>query len=200
MSDYNDPMRSIAREMAIAERKRQATVRLSVFVGSLAVAGLALIVGAIAAGKPSESKNAAPQTAEPILADAPVESAPEPEPKPVPDPQVDAAAQNAAPDPEPKPEPAPQPKPKPKPSVQRASIKIGSLGYEPATLELKAGAPIELTVAKGEGCAAGFALPELGVSADNTSGPATVKLGPLKPGTYTFTCGMAMVEGRLVIS
>lgn len=89
---------------------------------------------------------------------------------------------------------------KPKTVVtQRLSIRIGESGYEPSVVRASAGRPITLVVEQGEGCAAGFLMPSLGVAADNSSGPATVKLGTLKRGTYRFTCGMEMVEGKLVV-
>jgi plastocyanin domain-containing protein len=40
---------------------------------------------------------------------------------------------------------------------------------------------------------------QLGFAEDLTSGPKTVKLGALQPGTYTFACGMNMVSGTIVV-
>lgn len=85
-------------------------------------------------------------------------------------------------------------------ATQRLSIGIGDLGYDPAIVRASADRPITLTVARGEGCAAGFLMPSLGIDKDNSSGPVTIKLGTLKPGTYRFTCGMEMVEGKLIVS
>jgi plastocyanin domain-containing protein len=86
------------------------------------------------------------------------------------------------------------------PAAQQISIGFGPNGYDPATVPAEAGRPIELTVDQGFGCAAGFFLPELDVFADNTAGPATVELEPLEPGTYSFTCGMQMLRGSLVVT
>ncbi len=86
------------------------------------------------------------------------------------------------------------------PAAQRISIGFGPAGYDPATVRASAGRPIELTVDQGSGCAAGFLLPELDIFADNTAGPATVQLEPLEPGTYTFTCGMQMLRGSLIVT
>ena len=85
------------------------------------------------------------------------------------------------------------------PSVQRLSIAIGATGYEPARLLAKAGVPTQLTVGKGEGCAAGFEIPSLGVHLDNSAGPAKAQLGALKAGQYRYTCSMGMVSGTLVV-
>jgi plastocyanin len=90
----------------------------------------------------------------------------------------------------------------PRPSVQtdaqKVSVGIGPGGYMPSTVNVQAGRRISLTVARGVGCSAGFAIPKLGISADNSRGPATIGLPALQPGTYRFTCGMGMLTGYLV--
>ena len=88
---------------------------------------------------------------------------------------------------------------RPRAAPQRFDIKIGRTGYEPSTIVAAPGRPITLTVGKGEGCAAGFLIPSLGVSKDNSSGKVAIRLGALKPGTYVFSCGMDMVRGNLVV-
>lgn len=124
-------------------------------------------------------------------------------------PKVVSAAASAAPEVEPVVEPEPDPAPvearakvaetDDKKAAREYRIDIGDYGYEPAVVNAPAGAPIRLIVEKGEGCAAGFLIPELGIEADNTSGPATIDLGTPRAGTYRFTCGMEMVEGKLVV-
>jgi plastocyanin domain-containing protein len=83
--------------------------------------------------------------------------------------------------------------------AQHFDIQIGAAGYEPSVVTAASGRPVTLTVGKGQGCAAGFLMPSLGIDKDNSSGPVTVKLGVLEPGTYGFSCGMGMVQGRLVV-
>lgn len=85
------------------------------------------------------------------------------------------------------------------PASQRFSIAIGEFGYEPTAISAKAGVPIMLTVAQGDGCAAGFLIPQLDVALDNSSGPVSADLGILQPGEYRFTCGMDMVSGLLMV-
>jgi len=100
------------------------------------------------------------------------------------------------------PQAIPAPKPVPKPaaaSSQHLRIAIGSSGYEPSQLTASTGSPITLTVGKGDGCAAGFLMPELGIDADNSQGAVTLKLGKLKAGTYRFGCAMEMVGGQLIV-
>lgn len=82
---------------------------------------------------------------------------------------------------------------------QRLSIVIGQVGYEPSALEASAKSPIILTVGQGEGCAAGFVIPRLGLELDNSGGPVTKNLGVLAPGEYRFNCSMGMVEGVLLV-
>jgi len=90
-------------------------------------------------------------------------------------------------------------RPKQARSAQDVAIGIGTKGYEPSSVVVRAGVPIVLTVGRGQGCAAGFELPALGIHLDNSAGPATARLGALKPGTYKFTCSMGMVSGRLEV-
>jgi plastocyanin domain-containing protein len=109
-------------------------------------------------------------------------------------------APKSAPAPKAKPAAAsPKPHAAPSASPQQISIGIGASGYEPASVTAQAGRPVTLTVAKGTGCATTFLMPSLGVTADNSQGPATVSLGKLSAGTYKFTCGMGMIEGKLVV-
>lgn len=84
-------------------------------------------------------------------------------------------------------------------SGQTLSIGIGPNGYEPSTVEARAGVPITLKVGQGSGCRSGFVIPSLGVQQDVSAGPATIQLGALKPGTYPFSCAMNMVKGELVV-
>lgn len=84
------------------------------------------------------------------------------------------------------------------PSVERVRIDVGTVGFEPSSVTVAAGSKVTITVGKGEGCAAGFLMPGLGIAKDNSAGPVTFTIGPLEAGTYRFTCGMEMVEGRLV--
>lgn len=85
------------------------------------------------------------------------------------------------------------------PSKQRFRIAIGSNGYEPGVVLASTGKPIELEVGRGEGCAAGFLIPALGVDKDNSHEPITVNLGTVPAGRYRFSCGMEMVTGTLIV-
>lgn len=203
-----DDLDRVHQAMDQADERHRKVVRQTIVVSALVVLGVVSIaVGLIAAwGSPGQAPKAqpagaglgsraatsAPASETPAPAERPAEAAePAPEPK---------AAAKPAPEPEPEPVPAPKPAPKPAaPKPQYLAIDIGVSGYEPSVVEASSASPITLTVAKGEGCAAGFLMPSLGISKDNSGGPITFSLGRLDPGTYKFTCGMEMVEGKLVV-
>jgi plastocyanin len=203
----DDLRRTLAREER--RRKRLARTLMGVGVFALLVAGLTVAGLAMRGSRPSAvTASARPVVTAPaqvaqsqgaqvgVAAEA---STPAAKPAPVPDvaaPKKKTAAKKVVP-----PKVAPSRIVSASPArtavAQRFKITIGRVGYEPASISAKAGSPVTLTVGKGEGCAAGFNMPELGVRADNSSGPVTVKLGKLKAGSYTYTCSMGMVSGTL---
>lgn len=83
--------------------------------------------------------------------------------------------------------------------VQKISVDLSTGSYNPNVIKLKAGVPAEITFGQSSGCTAVVQSADLGFSEDLTSGPKTVKLQDLKPGTYTFACGMNMVTGQIVV-
>lgn len=203
------------------ERRHRARVRAGAattlvlgFLASFLVAGRLLPAAQRALA--SEFAQPAPPSdagwvVEPLAAAPTPDTASSPEPAvPTPAPRADAPPETqepAEPTVKPAPEPAeppapPAPKPaekKPQVTTQRFKIAIGARGYEPSSITAAADRPIELRVAQGEGCAAGFLMPALGVEEDNSTGPVTIRLGKLQSGSYTFTCGMAMVAGKLTV-
>jgi plastocyanin domain-containing protein len=83
--------------------------------------------------------------------------------------------------------------------VQKVTVNVGASGYEPNVVKLKAGVPTEITFGQSQGCTGTVQSQDLGFQADLTSGPQTVKLAALQPGTYGFACGMGMVTGQIVV-
>ena len=83
--------------------------------------------------------------------------------------------------------------------VQRISVDVTKGYYDPSVIELKAGVPAEITFSESGGCTAQVQSRELGFAEDLSSGPKTVKLPALEPGTYGFECGMSMVFGSIVV-
>jgi len=83
--------------------------------------------------------------------------------------------------------------------VQKISVDLSTGSYNPNTIKLKAGVPAEITFGQSSGCTAQVQSKDLGFSEDLTGGPVTVKLPALEAGTYSFSCGMEMVFGSIVV-
>lgn len=82
-------------------------------------------------------------------------------------------------------------------TVQRVRVHVTD-GYDPDTIIVEAGVPVEIEFSEGHGCLGKVVFDALGVEADLDQGGAVVKLPPLEPGTYAFRCGMDMVHGAVV--
>ena len=84
--------------------------------------------------------------------------------------------------------------------VQKLDVRVLGSSYDPTNISLKAGVPAEITFSQASGCTGSVQSSQLGFNEDLTSGPKTVKLKGLAPGTYGFACGMGMVSGRIIVS
>jgi hypothetical protein len=180
--------------------------RAGILAISLASAGVLLLaaVGIVVAVGTGKAPADEPAPSAPVIAPA-VAAVPEiatstdslavdvPAEPVIPPPAEKSAAKSAS-----KPAAKPARKPAAAPSKQHFAIGIGD-GYAPSIIRASSASPITLTVAKGDGCAAGFTIPELGIEKDNSGGPVTFSLGRLKAGTYRFACAMDMIEGRIVV-
>jgi hypothetical protein len=82
--------------------------------------------------------------------------------------------------------------------VQRIAVDASN-GYDPNVIVLQAGMPAEITFSEGFGCMAEVMSRDLGFFEDLQSGPKTIAIAPLEPGTYGFSCGMEMVFGQIVV-
>ena len=82
-------------------------------------------------------------------------------------------------------------------TVQRLRIEVTD-GYDPDTVIVEVGVPIEIEFSEGHGCLGTVVFDALGIEADLEHGGALVRLPALEPGTYAFRCGMDMVHGTLV--
>jgi hypothetical protein len=83
--------------------------------------------------------------------------------------------------------------------VQKISVDVSKGYYDPSVIELAAGVPAEITFSQASGCTGYVQSADLGFSEDLSTGPKTVKLAGLQPGTYAFACGMNMVFGSVVV-
>jgi len=84
--------------------------------------------------------------------------------------------------------------------VQRISVDATS-GYDPNVIRLTAGVPAEITFSQASGCMAQVMSEDLGFYEDLTGGPKTVRIETdvLQPGEYSFSCGMQMVFGTIIV-
>ena len=83
--------------------------------------------------------------------------------------------------------------------VQTISVDVAQGFFNPMVIQAKADEPLEITFGQGQGCMAKVLMKDFGVSQDLTSGGAVVDLPAMKAGEYTFSCGMEMQFGKLVV-
>lgn len=83
-------------------------------------------------------------------------------------------------------------------SVQKIAVDVTTT-YNPNVIKLKAGVPAEIAFSAAQGCTGQVISQDLNFNEDLTTGPKTVKLPALQPGTYSFSCGMSMVFGKIVV-
>lgn len=84
---------------------------------------------------------------------------------------------------------------------QRTRIVVRG-GYDPATVRVAAGRPVRLEFDRQEtsGCTEEVVLPDFGIRVYLPAHKTTpVEFTPTRPGSYEFTCGMAMVRGKLIV-
>jgi len=74
-------------------------------------------------------------------------------------------------------------------------------GYDPATVRVKAGAPVRLIFDRQEtsGCSEEVVFPAFGIRKFLPTGqPTSIEITPPAPGRYEFMCGMSMLRGAVV--
>ena len=83
--------------------------------------------------------------------------------------------------------------------VQKVTVDLTTGSYAPNQISAKAGVPIEITF-KGpaSGCNGSVQSADLGFQQDVSNG-GTIKVGSLKPGTYTWSCSMNMYRASIVV-
>ena len=86
--------------------------------------------------------------------------------------------------------------------VQAASVALTERGYEPAGLRLRRGVPARVTFTRkvSATCATEVMLPEYGIKrALPLDEPVVVEFTPTKSGEFTFSCGMGMLRGTMIV-
>ena len=87
--------------------------------------------------------------------------------------------------------------------VQVVEIEVGKMGYSADQIALEAGVPARLVFTRTEegGCTYQVQVPDFGVEATDLplNDPVAIEFTPQEDGTFTFACGMGMVEGTLLV-
>jgi plastocyanin domain-containing protein len=87
------------------------------------------------------------------------------------------------------------------PGPQRIRIVVSG-GYSPSTVRVAAGRPVRLEFDRQEtsGCTEEVVLPDFSIRTYLPAHQTTpVEFTPTRPGSYEFTCGMAMVRGKIIV-
>jgi len=89
-----------------------------------------------------------------------------------------------------------------RPKIQTARVEINKLGYQPMSINLKKGIPARITFVRStdETCATEVVFPDFGIRRDlPLNQTVAVNITPNKAGEFTFTCGMNMQRGKLIV-
>src|SRR5688572_33310529 len=89
-----------------------------------------------------------------------------------------------------------------KPRLQTATVKITERGYEPYVLKFRRGVRTRITFVRTTDatCANEVVFPEFGIQRElPLNQPVVITLTPTKKGEFSFTCGMKMMRGKLIV-
>lgn len=98
--------------------------------------------------------------------------------------------------------PSPASAPTEKPREQIARIVLNEKGYQPASIQLRAGIPARLTFVRQveATCGTEIVLADYGIKKDlPLNQPVVVEFTSAKTGEFSFVCGMNMLKGKLVV-
>lgn len=82
-------------------------------------------------------------------------------------------------------------------------ITVSKKGFSPASVSAEQGSPLTLIFRrpKNEGCGNKVVFPSLNITRDLPVGKnVTIKFTPSETGSISFTCGMGMYKGSIVVS
>jgi len=88
------------------------------------------------------------------------------------------------------------------PTVQRATVLINEQGYSRSSIKLRRGVPARLTFLRQteNTCATEIVIPAYGINRPLPMNQrVTVSFTPRRVGEFRFTCGMNMMNGKLVV-
>jgi plastocyanin domain-containing protein len=87
-------------------------------------------------------------------------------------------------------------------AVQKVTVALTEKGYQPVSLKLRRGIPAQVTFIRkvSATCGTQVTIPEYNIKRDlPLNEPVSVSFTPSKSGTFTFSCGMGMIRGSLII-
>jgi plastocyanin len=84
---------------------------------------------------------------------------------------------------------------------QEVVITVGQYGYTPEKVKVKAGIPVKLRFQKDYpgGCLSYVIMKDFNIQQLLKQGETTVEFTPKQPGTFTYTCGMGMFAGTIIV-
>ena len=91
---------------------------------------------------------------------------------------------------------------KARPRVQKFTVKITERGFEPVSLKLRRGVAARITFLRTteQTCAKEIVLRDFGIKRDLPLNQSVViTLMPKTKGEFSFTCGMNMMRGKLIV-
>ena len=86
--------------------------------------------------------------------------------------------------------------------VVEVRLSVANARFAPSDLQIPAGKPVRLIVDRPDAnpCSKQLVLPGLGIKRDlPDNGTATIDIPATDKGTFTMTCGMGMMSGRLIV-
>jgi plastocyanin len=89
-----------------------------------------------------------------------------------------------------------------KESKPKIEMMITPSGYSPNVIKVKKGVPVELNITNpgNNSCFSTFMMPDLGLENVNlNSGTTNLSFTPGEAGQYTFSCGMNMFKGTVIV-
>lgn len=82
---------------------------------------------------------------------------------------------------------------------QQVTLSYKNYNYYPQIIEVKKGASVKITADDSvKGCFTAFMIPGLGIQHSFTKS-RTLEFTPDKIGTFSFSCGMGMATGKIVV-
>lgn len=87
-------------------------------------------------------------------------------------------------------------------AVQRFTVKVTEQGYEPTVVSFRRSIPVKVTFIRTATatCGTQIVLPDYEIKRDlPLNVPILVEFMPKKAGEFSFTCGMGMLRGSLIV-